>query len=254
MSKLSVTIITYNEENNIGRCLQSVLPVADEIIVVDSMSTDRTKEICRGFPVTFFEQPFLGYIEQKNFALGKVSHPYVLSLDADEELGSELIDSIRREKQKGFSIDGYTMNRLNNYCGAWIRHGDYYPDRKLRLWNHLKGAWGGENPHDKVILAASGSVMQLTGNLHHYSFASITSHWMQMRKFSTIAASAMYRKSKKAGPLKPVLTAAWTFLRGYIFKAGFLDGKYGFTIARINAWYSWSKYHQLRELWLRNGN
>jgi glycosyltransferase involved in cell wall biosynthesis len=254
MTKLSATIITYNEEAQIGRCLSSLRDVADEIVVVDSLSADRTKEICLSHGVTFIEQPFLGYIQQKNFALSKANYPFVLSLDADEALSDALITAIKKEKALGFPADGYSMNRFNNYCGAWIKHGDYYPDRKLRLWNCKKGSWGGENPHDKVILVENTSVKHLDGDLLHYSFKSIEGHWQQMGKFSTIAAQAMYQKGKKAGMLRPVISAVWTFLRGYIIRGGFLDGSYGFTIARINAWYTFQKYQKLIRLYENGKN
>ncbi|HZI54894.1 MAG TPA: glycosyltransferase family 2 protein [Chitinophagaceae bacterium] len=123
MKKLSVTIITFNEEKHIERCLRSVKGVADEIVIVDSLSADKTKEICLSHSVVFIEQPFLGYIEQKNFALSKASYEHVLCLDADEALSDELAASVMKEKEKGFPVDGYTMNRLNYYCGKWIRHG-----------------------------------------------------------------------------------------------------------------------------------
>jgi glycosyltransferase involved in cell wall biosynthesis len=127
MKKLSVTIITFNEEKHIDRCLRSVKGVADEIVVVDSLSRDNTKEICLSHSVVFIEQPFLGYVEQKNFALSITSHEHVLSLDADEALSDELAASVLKEKEKEFPADGYTMNRFNYYCGKWIRHGTYYP-------------------------------------------------------------------------------------------------------------------------------
>src|SRR5471030_233137 len=126
MSSLSVVIITYNEEKNIDRCLRSLRGIADEIVVVDSLSTDNTESICMQYGVRFISQPFLGYIEQKNFALDQASHDHVLSLDADESLSELLLESIADEKQKGFPVDGYTMNRCSSFCGKWIRHGAWY--------------------------------------------------------------------------------------------------------------------------------
>lgn len=248
MTKLTVTVITFNEEKNIDRCLKSVKDVADEIVVVDSLSTDKTKDICLSHGVKFIEQPFLGHIQQKNFAVMQADNMFILSLDADELLSNELKKSILEEKQNGFPSVAYSMNRLNNYCGQWIHHGDYYPDRKIRLWRKDKGQWGGENPHDKVIMENDVTVKQLEGDLLHYNFSSVEQHRKQMQFFSTIAANAMYKKGKKKNYLKMVISPAWTFLRGYLFRSGFRDGAAGYRIARINAWYTYLKYSKLIDL------
>lgn len=248
MTKLTVTVITFNEERNIGRCLQSVKEVADEIIVVDSLSTDKTKEICLAHHVTFIEQPFLGYIQQKNFALSSSSGKHVLSLDADEALSEELIKSILEEKQKGFPCDGYTMNRFNYYCGHWIRHGTYYPDRKLRLLDIQKGQWGGQNPHDRIIVQEGSSVQHLRGDILHYTYQSFEQHMRQMERFSTIAAKALFDKAKPPSYFKLIINPAWAFIKGYLIKLGFLDGKAGFNIARLTALQSYLKYKKLIQL------
>ena len=147
---LSVVIITFNEEKNIERCLKSVAPIADEIVVVDSLSTDTTKDLCSKYNVRFISQAFLGYIEQKNFALQQASNNDVLSLDADEELSDELCRSIRSAKENNFPFDAYSMNRCSSFCGKWIKHGSWYPDKKTRLLDKTKGKWAGINPHDKL--------------------------------------------------------------------------------------------------------
>lgn len=248
MAKLTVTVITFNEEKNIDRCLQSVKNVADEIIVVDSLSADRTKEICLAHNVIFIEQPFLGYIEQKNFALSKSSNSYVLSLDADEGLSEELAAAILKEKEKGFPSDGYTMNRFNFYCGRWIRHGTYYPDRKLRLLDVRKGKWGGQNPHDRIIMPAGSQVKHLAGDLLHHTYQSFEAHNRQTDRFSSIAAKAMFDKGKAASYFKLIINPAWAFIKGYIVKLGFLDGFEGYMIARFTAIQSFLKYAKLIRL------
>jgi glycosyltransferase involved in cell wall biosynthesis len=248
MTQLTVTVITFNEEKNIGRCLQSVKAVADEIIVVDSLSTDGTKQVCLSHHVTLIEQPFLGYIQQKNFALSKASNRHVLSLDADEALSEELVKSILEEKQKGFPCDGYTMNRFNYYCGQWIRHGTYYPDKKLRLIDLQKGQWGGQNPHDKIILQEGSAIKHLGGDLLHYTYQSFEQHMHQMDRFSTIGAKALFDKGKSASRLKLIINPVWAFIKGYFIKLGFLDGKAGFTIARLTALQSYLKYKKLIQL------
>jgi glycosyltransferase involved in cell wall biosynthesis len=168
MNKLSVVFITFNEEKNIERSLVSVREIADEIVVVDSFSTDATKEICVNYGVRFIEHEFRGYVEQKNFAASQATYDLVLSLDADEVPDAKLIESISSVKSN-WQFDGYFMNRLNNYCGTWIRHGTWYPNRKLRLWNRKKGKWAGFNPHDRFELVDGSSTGYLKGDLLHYS-------------------------------------------------------------------------------------
>jgi glycosyltransferase involved in cell wall biosynthesis len=229
---LSVAIITFNEERNISRCLESVQTIADEIIVVDSFSKDRTEEICRRYPVQFIQHPFAGHIEQKNYALEQTSYDYVLSLDADEALSPALQESILREKQKNFPSDAYRMNRCTNYCGQFIRHGLWYPDRKIRLINKHKGHWGGINPHDKIEMNPGSTITRLPGDILHYSYNSIREHTEQNELFSTISADALLKLGKKTNLLKIIIHPFWAFFSGYILRLGFLDGYYGWVIAK----------------------
>lgn len=254
MAKLSVVIITFNEEKNIGRCLESVKSVADEIIVVDSISTDKTKEIALSQGAIVIDQPFLGYIEQKNFALSKANNLHVLSLDADEALSEELSRSIIEEKTKGFPKDAYSMNRLQYYCGKWIRHGVYYPDRKIRLVNQKKAKWGGVNPHDKIILEKNVIIQHLKGDLLHYIYQSYEDHANKIDKFSTIAAKALYEEGKRPSWIKLNINPAWAFFHSYIIKAGFLDGANGFMIAKYTARNTFLKYSKLKKLYKAEKN
>jgi glycosyltransferase involved in cell wall biosynthesis len=252
MKPLSVVIITFNEEKNIERCLKSITDIADEIVVVDSLSTDRTKEICEKYNATFIQQPFLGYIEQKNFAFSKASHDFVLSMDADECLNETLTKHILEEKQKGFTSDGYTMNRCTNFCGKWIRHGTWYPDTKLRLLNKQKGKWGGTNPHDYIVMQANTSTKHLKGDILHYSYYSIAEVATQNNKFTEIQAQAMFEKGRRATALNFILNPLSAFVNGYIFKAGFLDGLAGFFIACSVSYYTLVKYVKLWYLQKKN--
>jgi hypothetical protein len=209
-----------------------------------------TKQKKFAFPILWFSlsKPFLGYVEQKNFALSKATFEHVLSLDADEALSDELITSVQKEKEKGFPADGYTMNRFNFYCGKWIRHGTYYPDRKLRLFNLKKGQWGGQNPHDKIIMAEDATIKHLKGDLLHYTYQTIGQHAKQMERFSTIAAKALYDKGKKPSYFKMLINPAWAFIKGYVIKLGFLDGVEGFRIASYTARQAYLKYLKLIRL------
>lgn len=246
---LSVVIITYNEERNIARCLESVKTIADDIVVLDSFSTDRTEEICRSYGARFFQHPFEGHIEQKTRALQEAKFPFVLSLDADEAPDEILLAAIRKAKDHP-QYDGYTMNRLTNYCGQWIRHCGWYPDTKLRLWDSRKGKWAGANPHDRFMMTDPKAKLQhLDGNILHYSYYTVEEHYRQADKFSTIAAESAFRAGKKSGTLLAAVKCVAKFIRNYIINAGFLDGKYGFIICRISAYETWQKYIKLRNLW-----
>ncbi len=247
MEKISCVIITLNEEKNIGRCLSSLTGIVDEIIVVDSLSTDATEEICSGFNVRFIKQKFLGHIQQKNFAIDLASNKYVLSLDADEALSEKLKESILKVKNK-FTFDAYEMNRHSNYCGQWIDHSGWYPDKKTRLINKEKGRFGGQNPHDKIILDETASLDHLKGDILHYTYYSIDEHYRQADKFSTIAANELFRKNKKTNLIHIWLKSSAKFLRNYVIKLGFLDGAAGFTICRISAFETYQKYNKLRML------
>ena len=248
MSKLSVVILTLNEEKNIGRCIDSVSEVADEIVVVDSFSTDRTEEICREKEVTFIQHAFEGYIEQKNWARKQAAHDYVLSLDADEALSKKLQKNILAIKQKGFECEGYRFNRMTNYCGKWIRHCGWYPDKKLRLWHKDKGEWKGQNPHDRFEMESGAKVQHIDGDILHYSYYTVLQHVTQIVKFSDISAKAKYEKGKNVPFWLMILRPSFVFLKKYIFKLGVLDGYYGFVISRLTAYGIFQKDILLREL------
>jgi glycosyltransferase involved in cell wall biosynthesis len=248
MENLSVVILTYNEERNITRCIESVLTVASEIVVVDSFSTDRTAEICRSYPmVRFVQHPFGGYIEQKNYARSLAVNRLVLSLDADEAL-SDLLKASIRNVLSDFRHDGYTMNRLTNYCGNWIRYSGWYPDRKLRLFDNRKGHWGGVNPHDKFILDKGSTTGHLKGDLLHYSYYSRVEHKNQVRRFADISAHALHERGVKSNLFKIWYKPVARFIKTYFVKRGFLDGANGWHIARMTALASYLRYHNLYRL------
>jgi len=249
MKKCSVVIITHNEEKNIEKCLQSVEGIADEIVVIDSFSTDGTKNICLAYGVRFIQHAFEGYIEQKNFALAQAGNDYVLSLDADEAIDEILKQHILAEKQQGFGYDAYEMNRCNYFCGRWIRHGSWYPDRKTRLINRQKASWGGTNPHDKLILQAPATLKRLTGDILHYTYYTLEELAAQTNRFTTIQATAMFNENKKGGYLKLCFNPLAAFISGYFIKRGFLDGYDGFVIARSVAYSTMLKYAKLMHLW-----
>ncbi len=246
--KISVVIITLNEEKNIARCISSVEGVADEVVVVDSYSSDRTEEICRSLGARFISHVFRGHIEQKNWAINQATYPWILSLDADEALSTELRDSIIAVK-KDWQCDGYTFNRLTSYCGKWIRHTTWYPSKKLRLWDARKGTWGGVNPHDRFELEDNCTTGHLKGDLLHYSYYSIDEHIDQINKFSSIQARAYQSINKKSSILHILFHPFWRFMKDYVLRRGFLDGFYGFVVSFNSAHETFLKYAKLRNLY-----
>ncbi len=250
--KLSVVIITFNEEKNIERCLKSVQSIADEIVVVDSFSTDATEHICNQFNVRLIKQKFLGYTEQKNFALNQATNNCVLSLDADEMLSDTLFQSIQHEKQNGFPADAYSMNRCTSFCGKLIKHGSWYPDKKIRLINTNKGKWAGMKIHEKIEMQSGSTLQHLFGDILHYSYYSLEEVITQNNKYTTIQAQAMLQQGKKASLFKLMVNPLVAFINGYIFKLGFLDGADGFFIASSVAYQTMVKYAKLLHLQRNN--
>ena len=246
MVNISAVIITFNEEKNIGKCLKSLQGIADEIVVIDSFSTDLTKEICLTSGVHFFERPFISYYEQKNFGSLQASYPFILSLDADEVLSPELQQSILAVKQNRNS-DGYSMNRLTNYCGKWIRHA-WYPDTKLRLWDRRKGRWDDSLVHEKVVMEKGSTIEHLKGDLHHYSYYSLDRHLKQQNIYADISARELFSHGKRSSVMKIVFKPVLNFLKLYFLKQGFRDGYEGYLIAKISALTVFMKYVYLMDM------
>lgn len=246
--QISVTIITYNEAANIGRCIGSVKAIADEIIVLDSFSTDETASIATSLGAKVFQQPFLGHIEQKNLAISKANFAYILSLDADEALDETLINEIVAIKSLSNPAKAYATNRYNNYCGKWINYGAWSSDVKIRFFNKDFGTWGGLNPHDKIVLKEGINAEKLKGKILHWSYTSMAEHQGKIERYAEIAAKAYQQKGKSSSTFKIIFSPIFRFIRDYLFKLGFLDGKYGFIIARLTAKEVYLKYLLLKRL------
>ena len=242
MNQLTAVIITFNEERNIARCLQSIHTIADEVVVVDSLSTDRTQEICEQFGVRFVSHPWEGYAMQKNYAHTLASHDLILSMDADEALSEELIASIAEVKKQDVEHKVFSMNRLMNYCGTWIHHGGWYPETKIRIFDRRNAEWENLKVHEVLKYPADFEVVHLKGDILHYSYYTVEEHQRQFDKFATLWAEGAYERGKKVTTFGAYTHAFWRFVRDYIFKAGFLDGRYGWIIARINAHNVLQKY------------
>jgi len=245
--KISATIITLNEERNIGRCIESLKAVADEIIVLDSFSTDRTEEICHKAGVRFEKRVWAGYSASKNYLNGLATNEYILSIDADEALDETLSSRILDIKNTA-DPQIYSLNRLTNYCGKWIKHSGWYPDVKTRLFPKRGSYWDGEFVHEELVFPKDIEITQLEGHLEHYSYYSLKDHRERADKYSKLTAQKMFHNGKTASAIKPYLSAFGRFVAMYLLKAGFLDGKMGFKIAQISAQSNVFKYKELRRL------
>jgi ADP-heptose:LPS heptosyltransferase len=243
--QLSVIIITFNEEKNISRCIDSIRPLADEIVVVDSYSEDNTKKICLEKEVRFVEHPFEGHIQQKNFALSQAKFDHVFSIDADEYLSVQLASSILKAK-KNWAGHAYKMNRLSSYGGKWIKHGNWYPDQKIRLWDKRFGAWGGENPHDKVVLSENSKVTHLSGDLMHSAYLDSHETLSKIQQYSSIFSRENVSK-RSTSISKIVGHTFFSFCKSYFIKGGFIDGFEGLMVAAAEANHVFYKYSKLYE-------
>jgi glycosyltransferase involved in cell wall biosynthesis len=247
--QITVCIITLNEEEALPRCLESVKSFADEIIIVDSGSTDRTESIARAYGARFVYQEWLGYGKQKNFAFELATMKWIFSIDADEEVSPELCKNILRLKKQGrrHPPAAFEICRLPFYQGKWIYHGDWYPDWLPRLFQKYKAKTVGGRVHERIRVY--GNRERLKGHLHHYSYKDAADREERTRHYADLwVQSAVKRYRRKILPLEPELRAAWRFFRAYIIRHGFMDGKLGWQIACESAWETRFKYQQLRRL------
>ncbi|EQA43554.1 glycosyltransferase, group 2 family protein [Leptospira broomii serovar Hurstbridge str. 5399] len=247
--KLSVVVITYNEERNIADCIRSCRDIAEEIVILDSNSTDKTEEICRSFPeVKFFSQKFRGHVQQKNDAISLCKNEWILSLDADERLSEELKQSLRNflNLPDDGSLDGLKTARLTFHMGRFIRFSGWYPQTKFRIFRKSKARWAGENPHDYLVVEGKG--IKTTGDILHYSFRDLAQQVDTINKFSSIVAWTRSRKGRRFSLLRTIYKPFGKFLEIYFFKLGILDGFPGFTIAISSAYSTFLKEAKIYEL------
>lgn len=243
--KISGVIITYNEEKNLKRCLDSLEGVCDEVLVVDSLSTDRTREIAETLGARVIQNKWKGFLDQKNFAQNEAQYDHVLQLDADEEISQELKSTILSIKNS-WDADGYFFNRFTNYCGKWIKHSGWYPDAKLRLYDRRKGNWQGLDPHPEVIMQSGSSITSVNGDLNHYSYTSYGDHINRSAKYAKQAALAMKEMGKNPSVLKLIVSPFYRFFNDFFFRGGFRDGFEGLIICRTASYYTFLKYMYLR--------
>jgi len=246
MISISVAIITFNEEKNISRCIDSVKDIADEIVVIDSYSTDKTKLICLSKGARFIEHRFEGFTAQKNFAVKQANHDFILALDADEYLSPELTQSILYAKSDG-SADGYKMNRLNSYAGKWVKSCGWYPDTKIRLWNRQKGSWQGGLVHEVVVMNNNSKVRKLKGDLLHLAYENASQLITKMQQHYADLFARENANKKVVTTFQIGYKTIASFLKSYILKRGIFDGYEGLLISVSNANGVFYKYAKLLE-------
>jgi glycosyltransferase involved in cell wall biosynthesis len=243
--KLTVTVITRNEAANISAALDSVR-WADEIIVVDSESTDDTAAIARRYTSKVIVRSWPGYIAQKNFAASEAAHDWILSIDADERVSPALRDEIQRTLEHEPSAAGFRIPRVAFHFGKWIRSTDWYPDYQLRLYDRRRAQWAGRYVHESVRV--NGPVAQLRGELQHYAYRDVAHHLQTMDRYTTLAARQMFEDGRRASWIDVLVTPRLTFFRNYILRGGFRDGMAGLVISLMNSYYVGLKFAKLWEL------
>lgn len=244
---LSAVIITHNEERNIGRCLASIRGIVDEVVVVDSHSTDATRAIAEQAGARVVVRGWTNYSDQKNHANSLATHSYILSLDADESLSDALASAIR-DVMRNEPHGAYSFNRLTNYCGHWVRHGGWYPDVKVRLFPRGGTRWEGEHVHEVLRLPEGTAITHLRGDLLHHSYHSLQDHRSRIQRYSDLHARDMHASGRRPALWKTWLSPLAKFIQGYLLQGGFLDGKAGWHIATLSAWAVHLKYRKLQQL------
>ena len=244
MPKLTVTVITKSEAANIEACLRSVA-WADEILVVDSGSDDGTPDVARAAGARVIVRDWPGYSPQKNFAAGEAAHDWILSVDADERVTSDLAGEIRSLLTHEPAVAGYRVPRVTWHLGRWIRTTDWYPDYQLRLYDRRRARWKLRRVHESV--EADGQVGQLRHDLQHYAYRDIAHHHRTMDRYTTLAAEQMFEDGRQAGVADLVLHPPAAFLRNYLLRGGVKDGLPGFIISAMNAYYVFLKFAKLWE-------
>lgn len=245
MQPISATVITYNEERRIREALES-LAWADEIVVVDSGSSDSTLRICREFTDKIYHRDWTGYVDQKSYAVEKAAHDWIFSLDADERPTPELQAEIRDLARAGFQSPGYRIPRVARFMGRWIRHGDWYPDYQLRLFDRRRAKWQGGRVHESV--KTDGRPGILKGEIRHHTYNSFSDYLKRLETYTTLAAADYHERGKSSSVLALAGHPPAVFIKSYILKRGFLDGAPGFAVAVMGAVSVFFKYAKLYEL------
>ncbi len=251
---VSVCIISGAEAHRIRATLASVVEWTSEIIVVlNEDVADGTDTVCQSFGARVFREPWKGHIDQKNSAATKAVHPWILGIDTDEIVSPELrreIEQVLSDPARAMNYGAFSFPRCSRLCGRWIRHGDWYPDRSVRLWRRGAARWGGVNPHDKLMV--DGRIGRLQGDLLHHTAESIDRLVIKIPAYSTDFVKQRLTQGRGASVVELVVRPWWRFMRGYILKLGFLDGWQGYYIACFNAFAAATRYAKVHEAFPRS--
>lgn len=246
-ANISAVIITKNEAEHIGRCIKALQAVTDDILVIDAYSSDQTVQIAQELGARVIQKKWVGYGHNKNIGNQLAHHDWVLSIDADEVLSAELIQSLQQLSLQNNMV--YSINRLVNFGGQWIRHSGWHPDWKVRLFNRKIVQWDEQAlVHEQLIIPKNFNTKRLPGLLHHYSYKNDTDHWQRIEQYAQLAAQQLNRKGKKVSFIKLYLSPIARFFRTYFLKKGFLDGSIGWKISYRNAYLVYRKYNLLRAM------
>ena len=251
MKKIAGAIITFNEEKNIERCIKGLMDCVDEIVVLDSFSSDRTKEICQRYEVSFFQKEWEGYAQTKNKLNDLIDADYIFSVDADEVPDDILKEEIRKIKEDSFN-GIYILNRRTNYCGKWIKYCGWYPEYKKRIFPKNQACWKGDFVHEYLSFDVTIQTKNIGGHLEHYSYYDHSEHRSRANKYAVLSAQKYYTEKRRVFFLQSELSAVVKFLNIFIFKRGFLDGFAGFHIAWISGASNRLKYKELKKLYAEN--
>ena len=246
MKKISALIITHNERENIRRCLEPLIQLCEEVVVIDSFSKDGTVEICKEMGVRIIQTNWRGYAATKNYGNSLCENDWILSIDADEVLTEELIENIQNLKLDENHI--YSLDRLTSFCGQWIKYSGWYPDWKVRIFNRKNVKWRGDFVHETLDIPSGFTLTRLKGKLHHYSYKNLDDHWQRNEKYAILSAEDLYARGRRASFVKLWLSPPFRFFRTFIIKGGFLDGKYGYIISKRDAYLVWKRYRVLRDM------
>lgn len=248
MHKLSTVIMTFNEEAKIERCIRSVMDVSDEIVLLDSFSTDNTVEIAQSLGARIVQHKFLGYIRQRELSISEATHDFVLALDADEFLSDKLSKEIQNLKENA-KADAYYLNRSNAINNYFLKHGSWFPHRIIRLFFKDKVICEGNPPHDKISAISGASTAKLNGLLMHHCNEDIHDRVVTLNNHSTIAAKHRFQLGHKTNYFRILVKPTWKFIVEYIFRLGFMDGFYGYLMAKTTAQYIYLRESKLMEMW-----
>ena len=245
--EISAVIITFNEEKRLEPALKSLAGLVSEIVVVDSFSNDNTVKLAKKYTNKVFQRKWTDYTDQKNYANTRTSFPWILSLDADERISTELRKEILEIKKEEPECDGFSIPRQVYYLGKWIRHSGWYPDRKLRLFRKDRARWEGEYVHERLVI--EGKIQKLSGSIHHFTYRNISEHLDRINKFSELGAQKLYANGKKCRWHHLVFVPFFRFVKSFFWRAGFLDGYPGFIVSVLNSYSIFLRYAKLREIW-----